>query len=271
LHLPDTFAELQKRLGIDLGRDIAQSQVMRAGFQRSGVSNNNRMIERHKFSSGYFWTSYDFADPPVGHSTDASKSLFQRPLGPGGVSGFQPDGGETIFALPNGFQAYFLNLADGSKPKDGRASTSIVQDPSRRDKTVTNGISCMGCHVSGMKKEFADDVRPLVEGNLGRFGKQTVETILELHPSPKELAQLIQSDEDRFLSAERNAGLDLKIIGAHDPINALAEYYEGAVNSEVAAAELGLTKSEYEQAVGGADAETRTLAKRLQGERYSPR
>ena len=266
LQLPGTFGELQKMLSVDVTRDIDENDVMRAGFQNSGVSNNNRMIERHKLTSrsGYFWTSYDFADPPSSTTIDETKSLFQHPLGPGGPSGFQPDGGETIFSLPNGFQAYYLNLADGSQPKFGRAGTNIVQDPSRKDKTVTNGISCMGCHVSGMKREFADEIRSQVEENFGQYGKETLEKVRAIHPTPDEMRQVVTADEARFLEAERSAGLDLKLVGAQDPINALAEHYQGAVNSVVAAAELGLTRSDFEQAIDGADAETRSLAKRLQ-------
>ena len=41
------------------------------------------------------------------------QSLFEHPLGPGGTDGFKHDGGEAIFSLPNGFQAYYLNTADG--------------------------------------------------------------------------------------------------------------------------------------------------------------
>ena len=69
------------------------------------MSKNNRLIERHTIPTGYFWTSYDFkGDRP-------KQSLFVHPLGPDGADGFKHDGGETIFSLPNGFQAYYLNTA----------------------------------------------------------------------------------------------------------------------------------------------------------------
>jgi hypothetical protein len=103
-------------------------------IQKSGVSANNRLIERHMARNGYFWTSYDF-----GGNRDR-QSLYEFPLGPGGPHGFNHDGGETIFSLPNGFQACFLNNSKG-QPLD-KGPTSIVREPSRKDFSVTNGISC---------------------------------------------------------------------------------------------------------------------------------
>lgn len=113
------------------------------------------MIERHAAHNGYFWTSYDFA------GNRQKQDLFEFPLGPGGPGGFDPDGGETIFSLPNGFQAYFLNNAKGESLDKG--PTTIVRDLSRKDLAVTNGISCMGCHDQGMRKA-KDDIRASVLG-----------------------------------------------------------------------------------------------------------
>ena len=107
LKLPTTFQALATEQGVDLDGNIKKFQAQRAGFQKSGVSQNNRLIERHASKTGYFWTSYDFG------GNQAQQNLFEFPLGPGGANGFQHDGGETIFSLPNGFQAYYLNNAKG--------------------------------------------------------------------------------------------------------------------------------------------------------------
>src|SRR5262249_11994148 len=61
LQLPTKFPELTKKLDLDIEANIKNFVAQRAGFQKSGVSRNNRMIERHPISTGYFWTSYDFA------------------------------------------------------------------------------------------------------------------------------------------------------------------------------------------------------------------
>jgi hypothetical protein len=49
--------------------------VARAGFQKSGVSASNRMIERHPIATGAFWESYDFA------ANKASKASCAIPWG----------------------------------------------------------------------------------------------------------------------------------------------------------------------------------------------
>ena len=60
LKLPTTFAEFEKQVPVDVKSDIEKFLVKRAGFQNSGVSKHNRLIERHAIPTGYFWTSYDF-------------------------------------------------------------------------------------------------------------------------------------------------------------------------------------------------------------------
>src|SRR5262249_41159388 len=77
LRLPDTVAALEKRLEVEAEKNIRQERVWRAGFNGSGVSRNNRVIERHRSAYGAYWKSYDFAGN-VGR-----QNLFQHPLGPG--------------------------------------------------------------------------------------------------------------------------------------------------------------------------------------------
>ena len=129
------------------------------------------MIERHASRSGYLWTSYDFA------GSRGNQNLFAFPLGPG-PNGFQHDGGETIFSLPNGFQGYYLSSATGARIDKG--PTTMVRDPSRKDSAVTTGISCMGCHDQGLRKA-RDEVRDIVLGSrtLPRDVRDKVEA---LHP-----------------------------------------------------------------------------------------
>src|SRR5215204_3822157 len=120
LKLPKTFQELANQQGVDVASNIKRFVAQRAGFQKSGVSANNRLIERHPSNNGYFWTSYDSG------GNRGKQSLFEFPIGPGGANGFTHDGGETIFSLPNGFQAYYLNDAKGAALAKG--PVNIVMD-----------------------------------------------------------------------------------------------------------------------------------------------
>jgi len=253
LRLPNTFQELSRQLGIDVEGDIRNFVAQRAAFQKSGVSQNNRLIERHPSRSGYFWTSYDFA------GNRDHQSLFDFPLGPN-AAGFHHDGGETIFSLPNGFQGYYLNRATGERLDKG--PTTIVRDESRKDFTVTNGISCMGCHDQGMRKA-TDEVREFV---LGRrtFPSDVRDAVDGLYPPHDKMDALIEGDLKRFTGAMVQAGLDpaLKLNGT-EMINALAKRYENDVDLTLAAAELGLTTADFKDASGEVNPRFRPLVRRL--------
>ena len=61
LSLPLTDGELETRLGVDVDGNLRNApgvRVWRAGFNSSGVSNNNRMVERHASQHGAYWKSY---------------------------------------------------------------------------------------------------------------------------------------------------------------------------------------------------------------------
>ena len=140
-------------MGINVNRNLRDApgvRVWRAGFNNSGVSNNNRMVERHAFRDGAYWKSYDFA------GNVGTQNIFNHPLD------FTHDGGEVIFNLPNGLQAYYLVNAIGSRLDE--APINIVSNPAASDPTVRNGLSCFGCHTEGMKI-FEDQVRSVIESN----------------------------------------------------------------------------------------------------------
>lgn len=230
LRLPATFPDLTSALGVDIEADIRSFVAQRAGFQKSGVSQNNRLIERHPIATGYFWTSYDFS------GSRSDQSLFLHPLGPGGPGGFRHDGGETIYSLPNGFQAYYLNTAKGVRLDKG--PTQIVRDPSRRDLAVTNGISCMGCHDQGMRKA-KDEVRAAATADRS-FSREDRDTVAALYPQTAAMDAVIEDDFQRFNAAMKRAGLDptLKLAGV-EMTNALSHRYEDDLSLRRAAAEYG--------------------------------
>src|SRR5205814_2320446 len=61
LQLPLTDRGLERLLQVDVMQDVQDENVVRAGFNDSGVSKNNRVIERHDAVFGAYWRSYDFA------------------------------------------------------------------------------------------------------------------------------------------------------------------------------------------------------------------
>src|SRR5262249_36784614 len=161
LGLPATERELEKILRLDTLENVRLERVARAGFNGSGVSRNNRLIERHESGGVVYWKSYDFA------GNVRRQNLFAHPLGPSNDAfSFEYDGGEIIFSLPNGLQAYFLVDSKGRRLDKG--PTNIVSDPKRPDRAVENGLSCMSCHSRGII-EKSDQVRGHVVKNSDAF------------------------------------------------------------------------------------------------------
>jgi mono/diheme cytochrome c family protein len=231
LGLPATADELGRRLGIDLADDIAADRVVRAGFNRSGVSVNNRVIERHATRHGALWRSYDF------RSSVERENVFAHPLD------FVPAGGELIFNLPDGLQAYML--VDAAGRRIDKAITTIVSDPRRPDRAVANAVSCIGCHASGIidrTDQIRDATRELTGADRARIAR--------LHPPDRELTALYAKDRDRFMAAlgakalTSNAGAEVAADPADEPVTALVTHYEAELGLRLAAAELGLVPDE---------------------------
>jgi formylglycine-generating enzyme required for sulfatase activity len=229
LDLPATDMELEKLLHVDVAENIKNEEVARAAFNGSGVSRNNRLVERHKSVHGAYWKSYDFA------SNTGRQNLFQYPLGPGKKDNlFQHDGGEIIFSLPNGLQGYFL--CDGEGKRLDKGPVSIVSDPRQGDRSVVNGISCMTCHNQGMI-EKSDQIREHVAKNADGFNQKEVDTIKALYLPKKDFVRLVKEDAERFKKAVVATGAHLSKT---EPVFALAGAFEREIDLKMAAAEVGL-------------------------------
>ncbi len=247
LRLPETIEELERKLDVDVAANIRQERVVRAGFNASGVSRNNRLIERHESTNGAYWRSYDF-----GGNADR-KNLFSHPLGPGeGEQDFEYDGGEIVFTLPNGLNGYMLISSDGRRIDKG--PTEIVRDNKQSDGAVVNGISCMSCHNRGLI-EKADQVRDVV-ARTKAFDKELVETVMVLYPPKDQLEELFKADLERFARAVKQTGAALSRT---EPVFALATQFEEELNLRLAAAEAGLPVQDFENLLERAPKLSQTL------------
>ncbi len=77
LDIPATDRELEKLLKVDVDEDIKGERVLRAGFNSSGISRHNRLIERHETGYGAYWKSYDFS------SSAGTRTFLTIPWGQG--------------------------------------------------------------------------------------------------------------------------------------------------------------------------------------------
>ena len=234
LDLPLTDSELEARLEVNVTENIinaAGKRVWRAGFNESGVSNHNRIVERHRSGYGAYWKSYDFA------GSAGSKNILTHPLN------FTHDGGEIIFNLPNKLQAYYLVDVGGNRLNE--APTEIVQNPATSDSTVRNGLSCIGCHTEGMKT-FEDQVRGVAEQSEDPpFDKDRV---LRLYVEKTVMDALVEEDTEHYRQALEATG---DIFGGIEPVQRFHEAFQGPLDASHAAAAVGLETEVFLEKIRG--------------------
>ena len=228
LSLPETDKELEDRLEVDVVNNILTApgiRVWRAGFNNSGVSNHNRVVERHRSRYGAYWKSYDFA------GSVGTQNIFTHPLA------FTHDGGEIIFNLPNGLQGYYLVDGDGFRLDE--APISIVSNPAASDPTVRNGLSCIGCHTEGMKP-IDDQVRAVIESDTNpAYNKAHA---LQLYVADATMDAKVDEDLLRYQRALRLTGGEL---GDVEPVSRFHEAFHAPLNLSHAAAAVGLEADEF--------------------------
>ena len=233
LDLPETDFELETLLGVDVVDDLLNApgrRVWRAGFSESKVSSNNRVVERHTSSYGAYWKSYDFAGS-VGR-----QNIFVHPIS------FVHDGGEVVFSLPNGLQAYYLS--DAKSNRLDVAPIDIVSNPAASDQRVRNGLSCIGCHTDGMKT-FEDTVRQAIEQTPAPLYDK--DAALRLYVEQSVMNTLVEGDAKRYKDALEQTG---GAIGGIEPIHRFYEAFQKPITTAHAAAALGLGTETFIQKVG---------------------
>jgi serine/threonine-protein kinase len=229
-------------LNIDTAAEIEDNNFLRAGFANSGVSKQERVLNR--FDSGVaanlnYWISFDFDGGNGGDGANgfeqnvANESIFADPLG------FNFAGGEAIFSLPNGLQAYYVAAADGTRL--ATAPIGVVIDPAQNNGLVTNGASCHSCHNIGLIT-FTDAVRQYVIDNKFEFDNDTFEDVMESYPEAAEFQRVMDLDSDVHLNAAERAGVPR---GTPDPISRIyLDFQLGNISTKAAAGELGVTEAE---------------------------
>lgn len=244
LQIPEHASELEHRLKVNVRKNFLDGEIARAGFNASGVSGHNRLVERHDALHGSYWKSYDFL------SSVGFGNLFVFPLGPKFEGNpfqrqsFKHDGGEIIFNLPNGLQGYML--VDGKDKRIDEGPIQVVSDGKKISGTpaIVNGLSCMACHQHGMIR-FEDQIRT---GHI--LGGDPRDFLRRVYPEKKEMDQLLRKDEKRFMTALEEAmgkylkvgkDKDLDITEFAEPVSAIAKWYiSEEMTSMEASRELGL-------------------------------
>jgi len=230
-----TAGDLERFLNVDVRacfQDPALERIARAGFAKSGVSGQNRLVERLGTRYGAYWKSYDF------RADSKRLKLTRYPLGPLSLfpdkehpfeqQAFSHDGGEVLFHLPNGLLGTLL--IDGHEGRIDEGPIQVVNDPTRTSGTpaILPGVSCLSCHIHGMIS-FRDQVRT---GN-ALFGTYR-DKVEALYPPQDRMDTLLRRDEQKFLTGlERATGPFLRAGSERDrplkefrePVGETARHY----------------------------------------------
>jgi mono/diheme cytochrome c family protein len=266
LNLPKRDAELESSLGLNVIENLGNGAAQRAGFAQSGVSDFNRVIERHPITTGAYWKSYDF------RGSDGAQDIYRRPLGPkatGSRLAFEQAGGEIIFSLPNGLQAYLLVKADGAVIN--RAPTDIVKDATRKDVAIIDGISCIKCHAEGMnlnpRGNLDDEVKAAASKDVTLTADEK-QLIALLYPAADAFRALHEQDSARFKAALRETGATTY----PEPIAFLYYRFRADITDGTFASEIGYEKNDIKQRLLDSDDESlRSMGLRLEQVGLFPR
>jgi serine/threonine-protein kinase len=240
---------------IDIEADKADDRLMRAGFSNSGVSKQERVLNR--FDSGIaagqsYWISFDFdggnGNGGVGGVSNgfevnvANESIYADPID------FAFAGGEAIFSLPNGMQGYYVAAANGQRLNE--APVGVVIDPAQNNGVVVNGGSCHSCHNAGLIT-FTDTVRQYVIDNSRLFDNETFEDVMNQYPDPKVFEAQMDLDSEMHIRSVERSGLP---EGTPDPISrTFLDFQLGNLSLAKAAGELSVTPEDLVRNIRGLD------------------
>ena len=222
-------------LNLDTAAEILEDDLMRAGFSNSGVSKQERVLNRfdNGISAGQsYWLSFDFdGGNGNGEVNVDNESIYADPLG------FAFAGGEAIFSLPNGMQGYYVAAADGTRLAE--APVGVVIDPAQNNGIVTNGASCHSCHQAGLIT-FTDTVRQFVEDNATQFDNDTFESVMAQYPDPDVFQKQMDLDSAMHIRAVEASGIPAKTPDAITRV--YLDFQLGDITAAYAAGELGVTE-----------------------------
>jgi formylglycine-generating enzyme required for sulfatase activity/mono/diheme cytochrome c family protein len=234
LDMPTSAQALENKLSLDVTKNQNEETAIRAGLQESGVSRNNRVVERHESPYGAYWRSYDF------RSNAGKQNIFKNPLD------FEAAGGEIIFNLPNGLQAYLLVDAKGNRIDNGPIDI-VSNKENANDPVVRNGLTCMSCHAQGMKR-FSDTMRAVIAATPKGQSNYDHDHALALYIDKPKMDAVVKDDAERFAEAVRKTGAE---VTAREPIYALQGRYDSTLDLNQAAADAGLTAATFQSRLQG--------------------
>lgn len=263
LEIPATLSDLESSEGFSQQSDFLNNRIVRGGMVKSGISAQSRVVDYHAAKRGV-WISSDFRELP---SDPEKGNILRFPLGPQFKDNphndfaFEHAGGEVIFVLRNGMHGYMLVDEKGGRIDKG--PIDIVADLRKsfgegaQSPEITNGVSCISCHVQGMidfPDVVADSHGVSVAESLEKvediYLKDELEDELDEHR--RRYLQKLEQVVGPFLQVEEDKGKPIESFV--EPVTELVRLYNKELTVEQVAVELGLSNTALLKQMIGVDA-----------------
>ena len=242
LNLPADLETLQKQFGVqkDAVKNLAliQRAAIPAGY--SEVAHHNRLIDRYPTITGYYYQTFDTK------SNVADQNVLDNPFG------IRFDGGEIIWSLPNGLQAYYLVNADLKQVAEVPPDIARDSHTPYSNKSVVNSRSCVGCHSEGLKP-LADVISKRIRDRrvaLDSYDKQKAIELEELFLS--RLKESLERDKTQYADALDAACQMTPAEFAKRFLSLVHQYDDVPVDAKTAAVELGVSEDELPKILNAA-------------------
>lgn len=261
MRFPDNAQDFEDQfLGAQVADNVEDDDVIRSGFDNSGVAAANRVVERHDGNNGGFYVTYDFFNLKVGdqfvnangqnrvaNQADVDRhNINLRPLGPLGTNDannqaeFAQDQNTYMFVLPNGLFGYFMANSQGDATDKSRINLIRQNDaPNEFSLAVVNGQSCMSCHNKGLLKTN-DTILSGIAANRQLFNAGDLARINLLY-QPSAYQAAVDKDNEKYLKVMKDMGID---TNKADPIDASYRFYTRAMTRKDVIIELGVSESD---------------------------
>jgi hypothetical protein len=240
--LPNTLPELKALFAIDPKTAESFGLDTRGAVINSLPGLNGRQIIRTQGAIGYFWETLDIL-----RNSD-NKAVLDRPFG------VHKDGGEAIWKLPNGLQAYYLVNAADNRVNEVPPGIAVDYVTLFKEKTIKNAASCIRCHAFGINTFRSDTTELIKDGKITLYSRDREKTLKleELYSS--RIYRQLRADQDSYVQAvERCTGwtVDENCRAFEEMI---LEYIEPpprrGITVERAAREVGITVAELPHYAG---------------------
>lgn len=219
-------ADFQRLVGVNVKESQRLYMEDAAVVTESGVTLNNRGISRFQSITGGYWRTQDYKK-----TTD----LQNRARLLAGEA--KPDATEQYGVLPNGLFAFFLANDKGERQDtapDFIAGDSRSPSP---DKRVHVGLSCIRCHVEGLRN-IDDFARKLFRQPvfLRSFDYNTLKNLEQVYLT--DLTGQLAKDNAYFAEKVKECN-GLTVAENARVFASVYEQHEASVDASHAAAELG--------------------------------